>query len=530
MDPNQDTSFSSAMSAENQHRLHHLPAIQETSRETSPSRPAEPLILPEHRGKHLRSATDLSSFSNMDKTSKLAYLIFFMLGVGMLYPWNVFITCAPYFEYRLRHSQYVDSFSNYFAVGFMSSNLLVLIALQWFRGNSINRMIISCLINTAVFVCCLALTVLDGMSADWFFGLNMVLVFVSGASVSYLQNGVFSIASLFPSIYTQSVMSGQGLAAIAVCISSLFSMFITETAKSRHKSGEDTQDVYAQFFALIYFGMAGVVLLLCLVGATYLQHTKIYQRHVGQNQSSYQQIAIDDDDLLKEDEEILIGTSEPKFAGINLTDGDKFRLVIGECWLMMVAVFLIYGTTLSVFPPLISLIQSVTAGSNENMEIYFVPVAFLAFALGDWLGKSAPGFPALHITDRFKIDFSAPRSARWIFTLSVLRLAFIPLFYMCNVIFKDQTRTFPTIITSDMLYLFILFTFAVSNGWLGSLAMIHGPQLSNLANNNNNGDVCEYDACTLQELKQKAGTFMILSLTFGLAVGSALSFPITQFA
>jgi hypothetical protein len=55
---------------------------------------------------------------------RLTYLILFLLGTGMLFPWNVFINARDYFKIRFTGSSYADNFSNFFAIGFMISNVI----------------------------------------------------------------------------------------------------------------------------------------------------------------------------------------------------------------------------------------------------------------------------------------------------------------------------------------------------------------------------------------------------------------------
>jgi hypothetical protein len=51
------------------------------------------------------------------------------MGVGMLFPWNMFITAQVYFQVRLRGSNFADNFGNFFSVAFMLSNVAWLVVL-----------------------------------------------------------------------------------------------------------------------------------------------------------------------------------------------------------------------------------------------------------------------------------------------------------------------------------------------------------------------------------------------------------------
>lgn len=84
---------------------------------------------------------------------------------------------------------------------------------------------------------------------------------------------------------------------------------------------------------------------------------------------------------------------------------------------------------------------------------------------------------------------------------SLFRIAFIPLYLLCNI------RGRGAAINSDTFYLIIVqFLFGLSNGWLGSNCMMGSVEWV---------DVDEREA---------AGGFMGLMLVAGLTVGSLLSF------
>lgn len=69
----------------------------------------------------------------------MAYLIFFLFGVGMLFPWNIFITANKYFQRRFRGSPAADNFQNFFSVGSMMTNLISLcLVVFWGLGSSVS--------------------------------------------------------------------------------------------------------------------------------------------------------------------------------------------------------------------------------------------------------------------------------------------------------------------------------------------------------------------------------------------------------
>jgi equilibrative nucleoside transporter 1/2/3 len=88
-----------------------------------------------------------------------------------------------------------------------------------------------------------------------------------------------------------------------------------------------------------------------------------------------------------------------------------------------------------------------------------------------------------------------------LFLLAIARLAFIPLYLLCNIGGRGSA------ISSDFFYLFVVqIFFGVSNGYIGSNCMM--------------GFVEWVDP----EEREAAGGFMSLCLVAGLTAGSFLSF------
>lgn len=157
------------------------------------------------------------------------------------------------------------------------------------------------------------------------------------------------------------------------------------------------------------------------------------------------------------------------------------------------AVFLCFAVTM-VFPVFTQEILSVRDPSTSPrlfQKASFIPLAFLLWNAGDLVGRLLTLVPQLRLI----------QYPRFLFAFSLLRLAFIPLYLLCNV--RGQGAA----INSDTFYLIIVqFLFGLSNGWLGSNCMMGAVEWV---------DVDEREA---------AGGFMGLMLVAGLTVGSLLSF------
>lgn len=189
------------------------------------------------------------------------------------------------------------------------------------------------------------------------------------------------------------------------------------------------------------------------------------------------------------------------------------------------AVAFIFVVTLSIFPALTSSVQSVYTGSKKSgshtidltSPQLFVPFHFFLFNLSDLLGRSLPSLlPAIPI-----------RNAKALFSLSVLRSLFIPLFMACNVVSTSQ-RTEPVphsiaesgrqtwlakvLQSSDAPFFALMLLLGLSNGLISTCIMIAGPSRSRLVNSKGASE------------GPLAATLLSFWLCVGLAVGSGLSF------
>ena len=159
-------------------------------------------------------------------------------------------------------------------------------------------------------------------------------------------------------------------------------------------------------------------------------------------------------------------------------------------------------------------------------DVYFTPVAcFLVFNVGDYIGR------ALSTTISWpKIPSQA---AVPMMVAAFARIAFIPLFLFCNacpsnrvvsdVSFKKEEKNYLTqqnrksdsgsmfqvYIKSDAAYIIFMILFSVSNGYINSICLMHGPKTLN-----NPQD------------QSRAASILVFYLMFGLTIGAIFSTPL----
>ncbi|KAH0289115.1 hypothetical protein M436DRAFT_84023 [Aureobasidium namibiae CBS 147.97] len=401
------------------------------------------------------------------------YLIFMLLGVAMLWAWNMLLAAGPYFQSRFASSdRLLDNFqASELAVSSITNlgSMLVLTKMQA-RASYPRRIVMSLLINLLAFaLLALSTWFALGVSPSAYFAFLILIVFVTSLAAGLCQNGVFAFVSGFGQPrYTQAIMTGQGVAGVLPCIAQIVS--VLSVTKPDEPSDDGSAPVPGTA-AFAYFLTATVICASTLVAFFYLR-----RQHNVKSAAAHSDMASS------------VGTPEqPKRNTVPLT------VLLGKLRWLAAAVFLTFAVTM-MFPVYTQRILSVNA-TDSSSRIFqtpsFVPLAFLFWNAGDLLGRLLPAVPRLSLIHRPKL----------IFVLSVARVGFIPLYHLCNI------RGQGAVVHSDAFYLVVVqLLFGMSNGYLGSMCMMGAAEWVD------------------PEEREASGGFMGLCLVAGLAVGSLISF------
>uniref|UniRef100_A0AAQ6ALR9 Solute carrier family 29 member 1b n=1 Tax=Amphiprion ocellaris TaxID=80972 RepID=A0AAQ6ALR9_AMPOC len=400
------------------------------------------------------------------------WLIFFMLGLGTLLPWNFFMTATVYFTGRLKDSSLdVSSANQTEAAGEQRSvleakfnNVMTLCAmlplllctcLNSFLHSLIPqrlRVMGSLLVIMFVFAVT-AVLVKVPLEPLPFFSVTMVKIVIINSFGAVLQGSLFGMAGLLPASYTTPIMSGQGLAGT-------FAAFAMICAIA---SGSEMQEAAFGYFitacAVIFLSVLSYILLISSV--------KLCQPCCCPSENK--------------DE-----AADQKIQDVSMMN------IFKKIWILALSVCFTFTITIGTFPAITADTQS-TLADVGSWDLYFIPVScFLLFNLSDWGGRSLTAicmWPGKH--------------SRILPVLILCRLAFVPLFMLCNV----QPRLhLPIFFHHDGFFIVFMILFAFTNGYLASLCMCYGPK-----------NVLPHEAET-------AGAIMAFFLSLGLALGAALSF------
>ncbi|XP_051734918.1 equilibrative nucleoside transporter 2 isoform X2 [Ctenopharyngodon idella] len=287
----------------------------------------------------------------------LVAVIFFLLGMGTLLPWNFFITAMNYFTDRLRNG--TDS-SHSQSDPYMFENMMVLLAqlplLLFTLLNSFLYQHIAEKMRIAgsmVFIFLLfiltAILVKVKMDQDQFFSITMATIWFINMFGAILQGSLFGLVGKLPPRFSSLFMSGQAVAGIFSGLAMLLSnIFKTDSESS----------------ALGYFITPCVATLLTLCCYLILPHLRFAQLHLenvspktaetrkepSADRSEMVKVKLDNGDNGFD----IIGETEAckKLNELQQEPEEKSTVprVFKKIWVMALCVTCVFAVTLSVFP------------------------------------------------------------------------------------------------------------------------------------------------------------------------------------
>ncbi|KAM8852601.1 equilibrative nucleoside transporter 3 isoform 1-T2 [Synchiropus picturatus] len=402
----------------------------------------------------------------------LVYIIFFLMGIGSLLPWNFFITAKHYWMYKLsnhseggaeeQRSELSDYFESYLVIASTIPSVLSLV-LNYLLVNRLSpnvRILSTLVLILLVFVVTTVLVKVDMSSCRVeFFACTLVSVAVVSGASNVFCGSVFGISGHFPMRISQALISGQAMGGTLTAVASIIDL----------AAAEDVTDS-----ALAYFLTADVLILLCIIA--YMLLPKLaYSRHYMMAASSSSAARMNE-------------------QGSAVRSVPPLKPILRKTWVLGLSVFYVFCISITVFPAVSSGIQSVHKDSGSLLtSTYFVPLtSFLVYNFADFCGRQATAW----------LQVPGPTS-RVLPALVLCRTILVPLIMFCNFQPRDHLHT--VFFRHDAFPVVFNCLLGLTNGYLGTLPMIYGPKV------------------VPRELAEATGVVMSFFLTLGLAVGSALS-------
>ncbi|XP_037882702.1 equilibrative nucleoside transporter 1 [Glossina fuscipes] len=410
------------------------------------------------------------------------YFVFCLLGIATMTPWNFFITAEDYWMYKFRnvslnvsHAELADlsplqkSFPCYLTItaSISGTSFLVLNAIFGQRVPVRLKILGTLCVILLLFAITTAFVELNTDAwQELFFALTLFIVIILNVCSAIMSGGVFGVAGLFPSEYMTAMVSGQALGGILTALT-----FIIVLALG---AGDPT------ITAFTFFIVGSVLILLNIVCYAIMESKPFFQYYLNVEENIRAPYMVNG----------VIG--DDNAAQLCVTT------VFSKIYIHAVTICILFTTTLSVYPSITVLVQSESYGEGKAWnDIYFRPVAnYLIFNSGDYFGRVIAG-----MCEKPK------NNAYTVLLMVILRTFYIPLFLCCN---SSSHNFLPVWIHSDTIFIVLMTTFALSNGYLANILLIMAPRF-----------------VTRRE-KETASSFMIASLSCGLVFGSLLSMILVQ--
>lgn len=404
------------------------------------------------------------------------YAVFYLLGMTTLLPWNFFVTAEDYWHYKFRNVSSNDTnaltprqleFQSDLSIAASVPSTLFLVLNAGF-GHWVPlrvRMVGSLVMMFFIFIGTTTMAQVDtDQWQDTFFLITLASVVVINAFSATMSGGLFGIAGQFSSDYMSAVVSGQALGGIFTAAADIIAISFGAPPTAT---------------GFVFFIVGTLMLFLSLMMYVVMSKTLFFKYYTSPR--TLVKSSLDVDEMSRE----LLPRQNPTFIG-----------VLRKMWLYGFSEWLVFATTLSIYPAVTILVGSQAPGHRWN-DVYFLPVVnYLLFNTGDYIGRVIAGFLEWPSHSPFLISI-----------LSIARIAFVPTILLCNI---RPHHNFPIMIHSDYIFIALMAGFALSNGYLANVALIGAPK------------------AVEQPEKELASSMMAAFLGIGLACGSTVSFMIIE--
>ena len=405
-------------------------------------------------------------------------LLSFMLGLSLLLPWNSLLKCLPYIMTRVPE-EWRATAPLWLTLTFTSTNCLVLLALTFtdFDSRIIRKYFIGSDAQIDKVIGCRLYGGLVGCA--------LLLLLACTVPLSDLKNsisgtGTMSCLLLFVGIF---ILTGLTMCLLQRSVYPMMSLLPgkKEALVSAMLTGQAVAGIAASLGSFMISGNVGggggavmaVIYFACSIGA--LLTTALLYHFNGLPPK-------------RKTEKLPMPEVSNTFSLSVLLE--TFKAI--KPWPILLS--LNFAITLSIFPGLLT-----SSARSLQSNKYFIPLTFLVFDVFDLIGKVMPSMT--------RCGSLGPKS-RVAMALPIVRIAFIPVFLLLPNLGKVDG------IQSDWLYFVMVLMMAWTSGWGNAICLINGAQSVN--------------SDSLEEMGDRIGSLMGLSITFGLLCGSGSSFLLSK--
>ncbi|WKY16914.1 hypothetical protein Q1695_001488 [Nippostrongylus brasiliensis] len=369
----------------------------------------------------------------------LVYFIALLHGIGVLMPWNMFITIAPqyyvqyWFSPNNTQTEYSKNFMSSLGIAAQLPNVLINVINTFLviGGTLLLRIAGPIVINCAsVFAVIMLIVFVPPTEEDmsWYYVVTLAIVAIINLSNGLYQNSTFGLFADFPASYTNALILGNNICGTFTTVLSIVVTMIFTDVRS---------------IAITYFSISLFVLILCGISLLVLVKQKFYNYHVDK------------------------GTAIRAQANASKPGLKQFIECFKKCWVQLWNVFFIFFVTLTIFPAIMaSTPLYLEPGQNWNSiwpeRLYTFITTFLCFNVFATIGSTIANF----------VQWPRPE---FLWMPVLLRGLFIPFFMFCN--YRPFDRTLPVLFKSEYTFLIGGVLMSITSGYFSSLAMMYAPRV-----------------------------------------------------
>jgi len=391
----------------------------------------------------------------------MVYASMIMLGLGYLAPYNSVLTAVDYFS-----DKFGSGMEYYLAAALVCPNVIFL-AISVVYGLPLSER--ACIVGgfLTLLLGCASMPILQ-----WEWSILLV-AFLMGLATAMTQGTLFSICGVCGPSHTAALTTGTGMAGTLICLIRM----ATKGAPSEHISVIS----FFSFSAVLCVACVGIFIL-CVESSEFYLHR---QKESGRTSSDMETKVSESD---RDELEAPLTANDKMIShvdadGLEIVEAISTKDLIWKLRIGIVSVVLVFLVTLALFPGVISEMKSSNIGND-----WWSLILFTIFNFTDTVGKFVP-------------SVSQPLGLNGLLIGAVMRVAFLPLLIIC---------VSPSVISWDWVQALLVAAFGISNGFLGTVAMMLGPE--------------QVDS----NARNRAGLVMVFFLTSGLAVGSWVGVGLKQ--
>jgi len=450
------------------------------------------------------------------KSSAWISSIFYLLGIGLLVPWNAFISAEPYFVTRICDQAVELWLGLVYNISSVVS-LGVWLLYSWVREEygsdnepeknlSTYSMVMGPLaIYLAVFVMTAALVFVPSIPHDIFFIITMFSLTVCGSMNAIASAGMVATASALATV--GQLFAGQAMGGVAVSAANFAAALTEDPADHWDSFCEETENNVSRelnevtscssytvdWGVFSYFSLGCILLVVCLMGFHY----------VNSNQCDfYDPIPnVPDEEISQSSPLNVVDYLDDAQLEENVKPEQLTKTVWRKIRDPALSIFFNFVFTLAIFPGWTSSLKSVehcVSNSRFNNDL-FTPITFLWFNIFDLIGRL--------LAEKYSHLLDAKTN---LLRCSLSRCVFLLLFMLLP---SNHVTVRFTPILSDTFSFFIQALFAISNGFIISWSFLIAPTRLE----------------TVQE-QVRSSSILNFCISFGLLTGSCLGFVYVQLA